>query len=65
MKPTIVRDYKVRIVPPVVEKFELRETETQAWLDVQAALGFRLIRAEADGHGVMWLVMERAVEEST
>jgi hypothetical protein len=39
-----------------------REQEIKAKLNEAGARGFRLMRAEADGNGVMWLVMERVRE---
>jgi hypothetical protein len=37
-------------------------TDAMAWLNEHGTHGFRLMRAEADAQGVMWLIMERVYE---
>lgn len=60
-------EYELFIVPPFMTAIEEKiDDETQDAithnLNKRGAEGFRLIRAEADGQGVMWLVMERIAE---
>jgi len=60
------REYEVRFaqtLPNDPEHMGKLEVNACRWLDERGAEGYRLIRAEADAQGVMWLIMERTIEE--